>query len=72
MAKYVYFFGGGKAEGKADSLQRLMRRRFGTLPDWAVERIAAAPLAQLDAWLDAVLDVDAIEALIAPAPRDSV
>jgi hypothetical protein len=58
----------GKAEGKADSLERLLRHRFGPLPDWASARIAAANLSQLDAWLDAVLDIDGIEELLGPAP----
>ncbi len=65
------FAKGGEARGKAESLQRLLRRRFGPLPDWAVARIAAAELAELDAWLDAVLDVDGLEALIGPAPGAS-
>jgi hypothetical protein len=26
----------GKAEGKAEDLKRLLRRRFDTLPGWAV------------------------------------
>jgi hypothetical protein len=38
------------------------------LPDWASARIAAAKLPQLDAWLDAVLDIDGIEELLGPAP----
>jgi hypothetical protein len=58
----------GKADGKADSLERLLRHRFGPLPDWASARIAAAKLSQLDAWLDAVLDVDGVEELLGPAP----
>ncbi|WPL19395.1 UDP-glucose 4-epimerase [Thiorhodovibrio winogradskyi] len=40
----------GKTEGKAESLKRLLVRRFGPLPVWAMQRIEAAPVAQLDAW----------------------
>jgi predicted transposase YdaD len=58
----------GKAEGKADSLERLLRHRFGPLPDRASARISAAELSQLDAWLDAVLDIHGIEELLGPAP----
>jgi predicted transposase YdaD len=58
----------GIAEGMAESLERLLRHRFGPLPDWASARIAAAKLSQLDAWLDAVLDIDGIEELLGPAP----
>ena len=46
----------GVAEGEAKSLLRLLERRFGSLPEWARERVSAASLEQLDAWLDGVLD----------------
>ena len=46
----------GVAEGEAKSLLRLLERRFGSLPGWARERVSAASLEQLDAWLDGVLD----------------
>jgi predicted transposase YdaD len=58
----------GKAEGKAEGIKRLLVRRFGPLPPWAEERIASAPTAQLDAWLDALLDADSVAALIGPEP----
>ena len=54
----------GKAEGKAESLKRLLVRRFGPLPVWATQRIDAAPIAQLDAWLDGIFDAASVEALI--------
>ncbi len=54
----------GKAEGKAEGIKRLLIRRFGPLPHWAEQRIAAAPAAQLDAWLDGLLDADSVAALI--------
>ncbi len=56
---------------QGDSLQRLLHRRFGPLPGWAGERIAAAPAERLDRWLDAVLDAESLDALIGPAPSDS-
>lgn len=47
----------GKAEGKAEDLGRLLTRRFGPMPDWAIARIQAAPIAQYVAvaalWLTA-------------------
>ena len=46
----------GEARGEAKSLLRLLERRFGPLPEWARERVSAASLEQLDAWLDGVLD----------------
>lgn len=54
----------GKAEGKAESLERLLVHRFGPLPVWATQRIEAAPVAQLDAWLDAIFDAASVEELI--------
>jgi hypothetical protein len=38
--------------------------RFGALPAWAERRIDAAPLAQLDAWLDGIFVADSVAALI--------
>jgi hypothetical protein len=54
----------GKAEGKAESLKRLLARRFGPLAAWAEQRIDAAPVAQLDAWLDGIFDAAGVEDLI--------
>ncbi|MEY6434298.1 DUF4351 domain-containing protein, partial [Thioalkalicoccus limnaeus] len=50
--------------GKAESLARLLTRRFGPLPVWATQRIDAAPAAQLDAWLDGIFDATSLEDLI--------
>lgn len=59
----------GKAEGKAEGLSRLLTRRFGPLPTWATARIAAAPITQLDAWLDGLLDAATLVELLGP-PND--
>ena len=56
----------GKAEGTSSALKRLAARRFGPLPDWAWRRIEAAPVAQLDAWLDGIFDAESLVALIGP------
>ncbi|WP_335582527.1 DUF4351 domain-containing protein [Candidatus Thiodictyon syntrophicum] len=56
----------GKIEGKAEGIKRLLARRFGPLPRWAEQRIAAASVAQLDAWIDGLLDAESLAALIAP------
>jgi predicted transposase YdaD len=56
----------GKAEGKAEDLTRLLTRRFGPLPAWTTARISAAPIAQLDAWLDGILDAPSLTDLIGP------
>ncbi len=57
----------GKAVGKAESLKRLLTRRFGPLPAGAEQRIDAAPVAQLDAWLDGIFDAANVQDLIGPA-----
>ena len=54
----------GRDEGKADDLKRLLRRRFNIMPAWAEQRIDAASIAQLDAWLDGIFDAQSLEALI--------
>jgi hypothetical protein len=35
-----------------------------TVPPWAAQRIDAASVPQLDAWLDGIFDVQNVEALI--------
>ena len=54
----------GLAKGKAEDLKRLLKRRFNTVPPWAAQRIDAASVPQLDAWLDGIFDVQNVEALI--------
>jgi len=57
----------GNAEGKASVLKRLLTRRFGALPTWAKQRIDAAPVQQLDVWLDGIFDAESVAALIGSA-----
>ena len=45
----------GRAEGKAEALLRLLERRFGAVPEDSRARVLAAPIEDLDAWLDAVI-----------------
>lgn len=58
----------GKAEGKAEDLKRLLARRFGPMPEWAATRIDAAPIEQLDGWLDGLFDAPTLDALLGPPP----
>lgn len=46
----------GRAEGKADTLLRLLQRRFKSLPNGTDDRVRAADSEQLDEWLDRILD----------------
>ena len=45
----------GRKDALERSVLRLLRTRFGALPDAAARRIRAADSARLDAWLDRVL-----------------
>lgn len=51
----------GRMEGEAAMLQRLLERRFGTLPDSARQRIAAADADTLLIWGERVLDAKSLE-----------
>ena len=46
----------GKAEGRADLLLRLFRQRFGAIPEGVEVKVRSAPLADLNAWADALFD----------------
>ncbi len=50
----------GRAEGKAETLLRLLQRRFGPVPDSARARVAVGSAAEIDAWLDALLDAQSL------------
>ena len=62
----------GEAKGKADGLKRLLRRRFGVLPRWAVLRLDQAAIDQLDGWLEGIFEAQSLEDLLGPKPRRSV
>ncbi|WP_286209124.1 DUF4351 domain-containing protein [Azospirillum sp. A1-3] len=52
-----------KAEGKAETLLRLLERRFPPVPETRRAQVQAATVEQLDAWLDAVLDAPDLDAV---------
>ena len=51
----------GEQRGEANLLRRLLERRFGVLPDWARDRIAAADSAALEEWGLRVLDAGSLD-----------
>lgn len=51
----------GKAEGKAETLLRQLRKRFGPLPPSAEQRLRAGTPEQLDLWTDRILDATSID-----------
>ena len=50
-------------EGEQKTLRRQLQRRFQLIPDWAEERILQGSEAELEQWLDNVLDATAIESV---------
>lgn len=57
------------AEGRAAVLLRLLERKFGRLADDTAERVRAADDRELDRMLDAILDAESVEAVLATARR---
>ena len=59
----------GRREGRQEEgallLQRLLTRRFGSLPLAIQARIAAASIEEIDAWVDAFIDAPSLEAIFA-------
>lgn len=51
----------GRAEGKAETLLRLLRRRFGDVPPHVVARLHTTTLADLDRWTDRFLDAKTLD-----------
>ena len=55
----------GIQEGGRIFLERLLTRRFGSLPDWVRDQLVGATLDQLDRWADRTLEADSIQAVLA-------
>jgi flagellar biosynthesis/type III secretory pathway protein FliH len=54
----------GRKEGRQELLLKLLRARFGALPQEAVERIESADVAQLDAWSDRLLTAPTLDGVL--------
>ena len=54
-----------RRETTTTNLRRLVSKRFGTIPDWANERIALADISMLDLWFDRAIDASRIEDIFA-------
>ncbi len=46
----------GKVEGRADLPLRLLRQRFGAIPEGVDVKVRSAPLQYPEAWADALFD----------------
>ena len=53
----------GVLEGERKTLLHMLQRRFNSVPDWAVEKILNGTAADLEHWLDNVLDATGIESV---------
>jgi hypothetical protein len=51
----------GQLEGQMVLLQRLLEKRFGILPTWALKRLQHAEREQLEQWSWHVLEATALE-----------
>ena len=59
----------GRAEGKAETLLRLLQRRFGPVPERARARVAVGSAAEIDAWIDALLDAQSVTEVFDARPQ---
>ena len=59
----------GKAEGKAETLLRLLQRRFGPVPESTRARVVVGSAAEIDVWIDALLDAQSLAEVIAARPQ---
>ena len=55
----------GRQAGEGALLRRQLERRFGALPGWALDRIAAADTAALEDWGLRVLDAGSLDDVLA-------
>lgn len=58
----------GRLDGKAQLFRRSLLARLGDLPSWANDRLSGADEHTLDAWTEAVLTAQSLDALLG-APR---
>ncbi|MBF0462060.1 MAG: Rpn family recombination-promoting nuclease/putative transposase [Magnetococcales bacterium] len=55
----------GEQKGEATMLTRQLRHRFGTVPDWASEKIAKADSPSLEEWGRRILDAPTLDSVFA-------
>ena len=53
----------GRVEGQTRLLRKLLERRFGVLPEWATKRLSCASEQELEAWAEAILTAQTLEAV---------
>jgi len=58
----------GRQEGEASLLQRLLTRRFGSLPPAIQTRLAQASISELDTWGERILDAATLDEVFEDSP----
>jgi hypothetical protein len=58
-------FDRGVEKGQRTTLLRQLTRRFGTLPEPVAERVAGATPADIERWLDRILDAGSLDEVFA-------
>ncbi|OSM04783.1 DUF4351 domain-containing protein [Magnetofaba australis] len=53
----------GRQEEAAAMLTRLLKRRFGSLPDWVEPKVTAASLPEIEGWMDTIFDAESLDAV---------
>jgi hypothetical protein len=53
----------GRAQAKAETLMRMLRRRFGEVPAAIEMRVSAAAVPDIDNWIDALVDGKPLDAV---------
>ena len=56
----------GRQEGQILILQKLLVKRFGTLPPAVLARIAEASAADIELWIERILDTQSLEEILRP------
>ena len=51
----------GERDGEAKVLARLLLRRFGSIPDWASEKVSKADLSSLEEWSLRFVDAQSLD-----------
>ena len=51
----------GRQEGEASVLLKLLKHRFNSVPEWAIQKINHADSSALNVWIDRVLDAQSLE-----------
>ncbi|MBK8971584.1 MAG: DUF4351 domain-containing protein [Hahellaceae bacterium] len=55
----------GIEQGELALLAKQLTKRFGSLPDWATEKLQQANREQLEVWADRIFDADSLEQFFA-------